>query len=86
MDVECLRKIILFINEFSWVQIRKAEISDSKNENQFFVPRNLGLYMSDLWREIYKPVLKLEFTAHGVNGVPLRIWTLRPNTKSLTEG
>jgi hypothetical protein len=32
-------------------------------------------YMIDLKREIFKPVLKLDFTAH-VNEVSLRIWTL----------
>jgi hypothetical protein len=29
-------------------------------------------------REICKPVLKLDFTAHGIYGVFLRIWTLLP--------
>jgi hypothetical protein len=26
----------------------------------------MGVYMSDLYREICKPVLKLDFTAHGI--------------------
>jgi hypothetical protein len=36
-------------------------ISDLKRENQF-----LGVYMSDLYREICKPALKLYFMAHDI--------------------
>jgi hypothetical protein len=35
----------------------------------------MGVYMIDLKREIFKPVLKLDFTAHGI------LWHM----KSLSE-
>jgi hypothetical protein len=31
--------------------------------------RDMGVHMIDLYREIFKPVLRLEFTAHGIYGV-----------------
>jgi hypothetical protein len=34
--------------------------------NPVFVKRDMGVYMVDLLEEICKPVLKLDFTAHGV--------------------
>ncbi len=38
------------------------------------------VYITNLSRKICKPVLKLDFTAHGIMDYPLRIWTLaRPN-------
>jgi hypothetical protein len=35
----------------------------------------MEVYMIDCLREICKPLLKLDFTAHWHNGVPLGIWT-----------
>jgi hypothetical protein len=54
------------------VQIQKEMISDLKRENQF-LSKELWefIYIIDLKNEICKPEIKLDFTAHGINGVPL---------------
>jgi hypothetical protein len=59
--------------------IQKEVISDLKRETSFCQKRYGILYMIDLWREISKPVLKLDFMAHDIiESLPLRIWTLGP--------
>jgi hypothetical protein len=35
-------------------------------KTKIFVKRDMGVNMIDLWREICKPVLKQDFTSHGV--------------------
>jgi hypothetical protein len=46
-------------NSVNWVQTKKEVISDLKRENQLLTSNG------SLCREICKPVLKLDFTAHG---------------------
>ncbi len=57
------------------IQSSNSEISYLQFEawKSVFVKRDMWIYMIDLWKEICKPVLKLEFTSHG--GASLRIWT-----------
>ncbi len=43
---------------------------------QVFVKRDSGIYVTDLQREIYKPVLKLDFSTHGIMEPLSEFWTL----------
>jgi hypothetical protein len=54
-------------------------ISDLNYENRFLVKKGMGVYRTDL-------VLKLDFMAHVINGVPLRVWTLISSKKKLVFG
>jgi hypothetical protein len=47
-------------------KFRKKWFPILKRENHFFVKRDKGVCMIDLQREICKPGLKLDFTAHGI--------------------
>jgi hypothetical protein len=54
------------------VRIQTEGISDLKRESQFLCIKVPGVHMIDLQREICKPVLKVDFAAHGTyNGVSL---------------
>ncbi len=50
-----------------------------------FVKRDMGDW-SISRREIWKPVLKLDFMAHGINGVAFRIWTQEYRLQRRTGG
>ncbi len=49
---------------FIWVKIQKEVISDLKRENQFLAKEMV--YDWSIKRDLYRPVLKLDFTAHGI--------------------
>ncbi len=62
----------------SRVQIQKEVIFDLKRKKPVFVQIEMRVCMIDLSREIYKPVLKLDFTAHDLmlplSELQLRSW------------
>jgi hypothetical protein len=83
---------ISFFGCFTIVQIQVKSSLHFEAWKPAFVKKDMEVFMIDLSREMRLPVLKLDFTVLGKNGVPLRIlsWVIespsceQPELKSQT--